>query len=249
MPRGGRLTISTETVQLPDPLPTGSNEIGPGPYVRVTVADTGCGMPPEVQARVFEPFFTTKGPGKGTGLGLATVYGIVRQAGGAITVASEPGAGTTFRILLPAVREVPVGQGPDGPAAPRRGTETVLVAEDEAGVRDVARAMLGMQGYTVLVARTGAEAVRIASGHPGPIDLLLTDVVMPDLGGRALAEVVRRHRPRARVMYMSGYTDDAVIRSGIESSRDWFIQKPFTPHALARRVREVLDSPAVPPGG
>jgi two-component system cell cycle sensor histidine kinase/response regulator CckA len=243
MPGGGRLLIATEVVDHTDVLPTASGEVGPGRYVRVSVTDTGAGMPPEVLTRIFEPFFTTKGPGRGTGLGLATVYGIVRQAGGAITVESEPRRGTTFRILLPVVKEAATGPKSAVITVAPRGTETVLIAEDEDGVRDVAAAMLAMQGYQVLVAETGADAVRIASDHPDPIHVLLTDVVMPDLGGRALAEAVRSLRPGIRVLYMSGYTDDAVIRSGVEAARDRFIQKPFTPLSLARRVREVLDAP------
>ncbi|VTT99254.1 multi-sensor hybrid histidine kinase : Multi-sensor hybrid histidine kinase OS=Chthoniobacter flavus Ellin428 GN=CfE428DRAFT_3487 PE=4 SV=1: PAS: PAS_4: PAS_3: GAF: PAS_4: PAS_3: HisKA: HATPase_c: Response_reg [Gemmataceae bacterium] len=243
MPAGGRLSITTEVADRPDRLPTG---IPPGAYVRVSVADTGSGIPPEVQARIFEPFFTTKGPGKGTGLGLATVYGIVRQAGGVIVVESPPGAGTTFRILLPVVPGSPTRAQSAAISVAPRGTETVLIAEDEDGVRNLASAVLENQGYKVLLARTGAEAVKVADEHPGPIDLLLTDVVMPDLGGRALAEVVRGRRPGVRVMYMSGYTDDAVIRSGVEAARDWFIQKPYTPLSLARRVREALDGSADP---
>jgi len=243
MPGGGRLSITTDVLNLPKAVPTEAGLMGPGPCVRVSVTDNGTGMTPAVKARIFEPFFTTKGPRKGTGLGLATVYGIVRQAGGVISVESEPGAGTTFRILMPIVANqsaVPKSTVLD--VAPR-GTETVLIAEDEVGVRDVAAAMLRMQGYKVLVAETGAEAMRIASERVEPIHLLLTDVIMPDLGGRALAAAVRVQRPGVRVMYMSGYTDDAIIRSGIEASRDWFIQKPFTPLSLARRVRELLDAP------
>lgn len=241
MPNGGLLSIITQAVELTDGQLTELGEIGPGRYVSVTVSDTGTGIPPEVQTHIFEPFFTTKGPGKGTGLGLATVYGIVRQANGMITVESRPEVGTTFRILLPAVTESPVNSNSVGINIAPLGIETILIAEDEAGVRKVAAAMLRMQGYKVLVAETGAEAVQLASEHPAPIHLLLTDVVMPDFGGRALAEEVCRLRPEAQVMYMSGYTSDAVIRSGVESSQDWFIQKPFTPLSLARRVREVLD--------
>ncbi len=211
--------------------------IDSGRYVGVSVIDTGRGIPPHVKDRIFEPFFTTKGPGKGTGLGLATVYGIVRQAGGGIVVESEPGRGTTFRILLPAVQHVPTGPKSDVITIAPRGTETILIAEDEEGVRNIASTILGIQGYTVLVAETGAEAVKMISEHSAPIHLLLTDVVMPDFGGRALAEVIRKARPEISVMYMSGYTDDAVVRSGVESSQDCFVQKPFTPLVLARRVR------------
>lgn len=244
MPDGGRLTITTETVTLPSPhYPTWAGS-PPGTYVQVSVADTGMGMSAEVQSRIFEPFYTTKGPGKGTGLGLAMVYGIVHQAGGTIVVDSELGRGTTFRILLRAECEAFSSSGTAALTMAPRGTETVLIAEDEAAVRNVARAILEAQGYTVLTAETGNEASRIVAEHPGSIDLLLTDVVMPELGGRPLVEAARHTRPGLHVLYMSGYTDDAILRSDVESSKDAFIQKPFTPLTLARRVREVLDSPA-----
>jgi two-component system, cell cycle sensor histidine kinase and response regulator CckA len=242
MPGGGRLTITTEIMTPPEELLTESAESLRGPCVRVSVADTGAGMPPEVKVRIFEPFFTTKGPGKGTGLGLATVYGIVRQAGGTIMVESEPGRGTTFRIFLPVVLEQAATLKSAVINDAPRGTETVVIAEDESEVRNIASMILKIQGYEVLVAGTGAEAIEVVAGHPSPIHLLLTDVVMPDLGGRALAETVRSRRPEVAVLYMSGYTDDDVIRSGVEAARDWFIQKPFTPLSLARRVREVLDA-------
>ncbi len=246
MPDGGRLTITTAVAELPEEGSTESAVVGPGRYVRVTVADNGMGMSPEVRARIFEPFFTTKGPGRGTGLGLATVYGIMRQAGGAIAVESEPGDGATFHLLLPAVQDPSAAPESAVHLVAPRGTETILLVEDEGGVREVAAAMLRMQGYDVVVAESGAEALQILSEHPGPIHLLLTDVVMPEVGGRKLAQVVRQQRSGIRVLYMSGYTDDAVIRAGIESLRDSFIQKPFTPLSLARRVRDVLDGPADP---
>ncbi len=242
MPAGGRLSIITDVLAMPDEMPIDSEQFVRGPCVRLSISDTGTGIPPELRDRIFEPFFTTKGPGMGTGLGLATVYGIVAQAGGTIVVESEPGVGTTFRIMLPVVREQPAGPKSAVINVAPRGTETILIAEDEGTVRDVARVMLEIQGYKVLVAETGAEALRIASEYPDPIHLLLTDVVMPDFGGRAVAEGVRGQRPEVRVLYMSGYTDDAVIRSGVEAAQDWFIQKPFTPLSLARRVRDVLDA-------
>ncbi|HEY1066977.1 MAG TPA: ATP-binding protein, partial [Pirellulales bacterium] len=195
LPHGGRITIRTETIELAAPLRADCGEIAPGRYVQVSVADGGAGMTPEVQARIFEPFFTTKGPGKGTGLGLAMVYGIVRQANGTITVESQLGVGTTFRILLRAEQE-PVGRqkSSSSKAAPR-GTETVLIVEDEGGVGNFARDVLETHGYTVLAADTGTAALRILREHSGAIDLLLTDVVMPDVGGREVAEHARRRRP------------------------------------------------------
>jgi two-component system cell cycle sensor histidine kinase/response regulator CckA len=242
MPGGGRLTITTAEVELTSGR-SSDTAIAAGHYVRLSVTDTGTGMPPEVKARIFEPFFTTKGPSKGTGLGLATVYGIVRQAGGDIEPESELGAGTTFRILLPAVRGAVAGPTAVVNDVAPRGSESILLVEDEKGVRDVAAAMLGTLGYRVIVAESGAEAARIVTEHPGQIDLLLTDVVMPDLGGRTLAAIVRAQRPGVQVLFMSGYTDDAIIRSGIESAQEWFIQKPIARLTLARRLREVLDGP------
>jgi two-component system, cell cycle sensor histidine kinase and response regulator CckA len=242
MPEGGSLSISTKPVDLVEGISAGSEMVPPGTYVQITVKDDGSGMTPDVQARIFEPFFTTKGPGKGTGLGLATAYGIVRQAGGTILVESEPGMGATFRILLPADAQAADAPATGGPSIAPRGTETVLIAEDEGGVRRIARTILEMQGYAVLCAESGREVMRIVAEYPDPIHLLLTDVVMPDFGGRVIADEVRRRRPGIGILYMSGYTDDAILRHGVESSRDAFIQKPFTPLTLARRVREVLDS-------
>ncbi len=242
MPRGGRLTISTEVVAKTAVSPAETGELGPGLFVRIRVSDTGIGMTPEVRARLFEPFFTTKGPGRGTGLGLATVYGIVRQAGGAISVETEPGAGTTFEILFPAVVGDPKTTPTSSPGAMPGGTETVLVAEDEDGVREVVRQILGRLGYTVHIARTQDEAVRMLSDLTCRVDLLLTDVVMPDVGGRELADLARRHRPGIRVLFMSGYTDDLVLLKGVGEAQAPFIQKPFAPRTLARRVRETLDT-------
>ncbi len=167
---------------------------------------------------------------------------IVRQAGGALIVESEQGRGTTFRILLPVAKEALTSQSSAAATIAPSGAETILIAEDEGGVRRIASMILELQGYIVLVAESGAEAVRIVAEHSGPIHLLLTDVVMPDFGGSVLAEIARNERPELRVLYMSGYTDDAVVRSGVEAERDWFIQKPFTVLSLARRVREVLDA-------
>lgn len=242
MPTGGQLTISSSRVTLPDKDVPESNELAPGKYVRVMVADTGCGIPPDVRSRIFEPFYTTKGVGKGTGLGLSTVYGIVRQAGGTINVDSELNQGTVFRILLPAVLHTTTGGPTEVLTVAPRGTETVLLVEDEADVREIARLILEIQGYSVLVAGSSAEALRIEAVQKGPIDLLVTDVVMPDAGGRVLAEKLRGRRPQIKVLFMSGYTDDAMIRNGVETAREYFIQKPFTPLSLARKVRETIDS-------
>ncbi|VTT99410.1 hypothetical protein, partial : Putative uncharacterized protein OS=uncultured Desulfobacterium sp. GN=N47_I07050 PE=4 SV=1: PAS_4: HisKA: HATPase_c: Response_reg [Gemmataceae bacterium] len=240
MPRGGRLTVRTRNVEV-----AAGADRRPGPYAELAVSDTGVGMTDEVRAKIFEPFFTTKDVGQGTGLGLATVHGIVSQAGGYIDVATEPGQGTTFSVLLPAV---------DGPAArPEvraaatgvpRGSETVLLVEDELAVRRLARAALEGVGYRVLEAGSGAEAVRIADQCADPIDLLVTDVVMPGMGGVDVAAAVRARRPATPVLFVSGYTDDDIVRYGLGGDGTAFLQKPFTPQSLARKVRAVLDAPA-----
>jgi PAS domain S-box-containing protein len=243
MPRGGRLTIETRNLELDDTYLRDHADARAGPHVVLSVTDTGCGMPPEVRAKVFEPFFTTKGPGKGTGLGLATVYGIVTQSGGHIAVYSEVGVGTTFKVYLPRVEQADeVPETPSKKLAPPRGTETILLAEDEAGVRALAGYVLASCGYTVLEAIDGADAVRVAAGYAGPIHLLITDVVMPGEGGRAVAEHVAQRHPGVRVLFMSGYTDDAVIRHGVLREGMNFLQKPFAPLALALKAREVLDA-------
>ena len=240
MPTGGVLRIETSLVDVTtaedtaDPAPAGR-------YVQVTVSDTGVGMSADVRARIFDPFFTTKDVGKGTGLGLATVYGIVRQAGGTILVESERGRGATFRVRLPAL-DVPDASEPGLPGTSPKGSECVLLVEDEEGVRRLARLALEMQGYRVLAAASASEALAMAGSHDGSIDLLVTDVVMPGAGGRQLADELRRHRPDLRVLYMSGYTDDAIVRHGVEANIDAFLQKPFTPLSIARKVREVIDA-------
>jgi len=227
MPGGGRLTIEAANMVV---------EARPGRYVMLAVSDTGIGMDEQTKARVFEPFFTTKESGKGTGLGLATVYGIVKQAGGFITVDSEPGRGTTFKVYLPRVDEpVAPAIARPAPAEPRRGTETVLVAEDAPSVRLVTRQVLERYGYTVLEAPTGDIALRLAAKHHGPIHLLLTDVVMPGLSGRQLAGQLSLLRSEMKVLYVSGYAD--TVEPGAA-----YLQKPFAPEALARRVRDVLDA-------
>ncbi len=240
MPRGGRLTIQTRNLRVDV---SDSSGVVPGPYVLLAVADTGCGMDEATQARLFEPFFTTKGPGRGTGLGLATVHGIVQQAGGHIAVESAPGRGTTFRIYLPRVEAVgPTRKSQQGAHLRPGGRETILLVEDESAVRALVRAVLQDGGYQVLEARDGREALQMVEQYPGPIHLLVSDVVMPELGGRELADRLAGLRPDLKILYLSGYTDDAVLRHGVREAEAVLLQKPFTPDALALTVREVLDA-------
>jgi two-component system, cell cycle sensor histidine kinase and response regulator CckA len=216
--------------------------VRPGHYASLTVSDTGCGMDEETRLRIFEPFFTTKEFGKGTGLGLSTVYGIVKQSEGNIWVYSEKGVGTTFKVYLPRVDKVAAEEKlvqKEGEFS--RGTETVLLVEDEEMVKNVAREVLEMQGYHVLEARDGAEARAISTEHKGPIHLLLTDVVMPGMSGREVAEELLRTRPQMKVLYMSGYTGDAIVHHGVLDEGVAFIEKPFSPDTLARRLRDVLE--------
>jgi len=247
MPRGGRLSIRTANVVLDKSYARRRKEVAPGPYVMISVSDTGHGMDAEVQSHLFEPFFTTKEKGKGTGLGLSTAYSIVKQTGGHIVVESAPGKGSTFKIYLPRTEEPPA---PPAPSQPRsveaelpRGVETVLLAEDEEVVRSLAREILRSAGYTVLEAENGEEALKVAASHPGPIHLLLTDVIMPRIGGPALARRLQPLRPDMRVLFMSGYTDGDISSYGGLGSETSLLQKPFQPMALARRVREILESP------
>jgi signal transduction histidine kinase len=242
MPRGGGLTVETADVVLGAGDARADAEVRPGRYVLLAVSDTGCGMGEEVRRRLFEPFFTTKGPGQGTGLGLAAVYGIVRQSGGHIRVHSEVGRGAAFKIYLPAVEEAAPAEAPEegAPAAPP-GAGTILVAEDDDQVRALTVSALRSSGYAVLEARDGEQAVGVCRTHAGPVDLLLTDVVMPGMSGREAAEAAKRLRPGLRVLFVSGYTDDAVVRHGVLRAEAAFLQKPFTAEALASKVRGVLE--------
>ncbi len=242
MPRGGKLTIETGNVFLDEEYARRHVAVSSGQYVMLAVSDTGTGMDEETQARIFEPFFTTKELGKGTGLGLSTVYGIVKQSGGSIWVYSEPGRGTTFKVYLPLVGEG--GQEyrrRDEVEEAVRGTETVLLAEDEEVVLRLAREVLETYGYRVLEAANGGAALLICERHEEPIHLLITDVVMPEMSGRELADRLASLRPDMKVLYMSGYTDNAIVHQGVLDEEANFIQKPFAPRLLARKVREVLD--------
>ena len=243
MPDGGKLTLETSNLEVDEEYSASHLDIKPGPFVQFAVTDTGCGMDDMTKARIFEPFFTTKEIGKGTGLGLSTVYGIVKQSGGNIGVYSEPGHGTTFRIYLPRVQ--PAGAAAQAtPAITTRttGAETILVVEDDAAIRSIAKRILGSAGYAVLTATSAAEALLLFDSHQGKIHLLLTDVVMPQMGGRALAERMAVSHSGIKVLYMSGYTDDAIAHHGTLDPGTHFIAKPFSVADLTRKVRETLDS-------
>jgi len=242
MPSGGTLTITTQDVELDEAFTARHPSVVPGPHVMLAVSDTGVGMDEATRTRIFEPFFTTKEPGKGTGLGLSTVYGIVKQSGGSICVYSELGKGTTFKIYLPRVEEVAQEDQPARSAMPVHGTETVLIVEDEEAVRRVARRILESAGYTVLTAANPGEALLLLERHQEPVHLMLSDVVMPGMSGRDLAARIADIRPQIRILYMSGYTDDAILQRGVLDHAMHFIPKPYTPAELQRKVREVLDS-------
>jgi len=241
MPQGGLLTVRTSNVVLDDDDASEHADVRPGPFVTLSVIDTGVGMTPETQRKIFEPFFTTKGTSEGTGLGLATSDGIVRQSGGHMVVTSELGRGSTFMVYLPRVGEEVLSAVAAPTLRPPLGTETILLAEDEPGLREITREILEEHGYVVIEAGSGDGALKCAAEFPGDIGLLLTDVVMPRMGGRELAERLTVLRPRLRVMFMSGYTDDAVVRHGVLSTSAAFIQKPFGSETLLAKIREVLE--------
>jgi len=240
MSAGGTLTIQTEKIVVDENHHRGPTFIRPGHYVMLSVSDTGMGMDKETQSRIFEPFFTTKEKGKGTGLGLSTVYGIVKQTGGYVMVQSEAGRGATFQIYLPRVDGVAEKHSVPVPHAALGGNETVLLVEDEESVRQLVRETLASKGYEVMEAENGEDGVAIAARHNGKIDLVITDVVMPGMGGRELVKQLAQTRPETKVLYLSGYTEDAIVSEGTIESGAAFLQKPFTLQNLSRKVREVL---------
>jgi len=243
MPEGGTITIETANVKVDESFSQMHRAVPPGDYVVLSVSDTGAGMDPETQSHLFEPFFTTKPKGLGTGLGLATIYGIIKQSGGHIWAYSELEHGTTFKIYLPRVEGQPAAAEREPPALERpRGSETILLVEDEAMVRRLARTVLQESGYRVLEAANGPEALSTAKQHQGSIDLLVTDVVMPRMSGREVADRLTSQRPKMKVLFMSGHTEDAIIHHGVLEEQFAFLPKPFTPGALSIKVREALDT-------
>jgi two-component system, cell cycle sensor histidine kinase and response regulator CckA len=244
---GGRLTLETVDVVLDDAYARHHPGVRPGRYVMVAVSDTGHGMDAATQKRIFEPFFTTKPKGQGTGLGLATAYGIARQSGGHISVYSEPGRGATFKVYLPQSEQVEE-YAPASPTAARalRGSETILLVEDEEFVREFVHRALSRYGYTVHAVEDASKALEFGRAHAGGIDLILTDVVLPDMSGRIMAGELQQRHAESKVLFMSGYTDDAIVHHGVLDAEMWFLQKPFTADAIAAKVRDVLDAPRGP---
>ena len=245
MPRGGVLTIETSSVELDENYVATRTTMKPGQYVALVVSDNGMGMDDATLARLFQPFFTTKGQGQGTGLGMTMVLSIVKQSGGGVEVYSEPGKGTSVKVYLPRIDQRAVAETEAPRAKAVRASETILLVEDEDLVRNLVRDTLRGEGYTVLDAPSAEQARRISASHKRPIHLLITDVVMPKEGGRALAESLTPRRPAMKVLFMSGYTDQAVVASGLLSGECHFIQKPFTPAALSRKVRELLEGDGI----
>ena len=243
MPQGGRLTLKTSNALLDERYAQVHPGVRPGPYALLAVSDSGVGMSPEASAHLFEPFFTTKPTGEGAGLGLATVYGIVKQAGGHVSVHSEPGRGTSFEIYLPRTEETAAPFRPLPAPREHRGSETVLLVEDAPAVRELAARALTEAGYRVLQAGNAREALEAAEVEAGPVHLLLTDVVMPDTSGHKLAEALKQARPAIRVLYMSGYAEDTIVHHGVLEPGVNFLGKPFTPSSLQEKVRQVLDAP------
>ena len=248
MPDGGTLVIETSNIVLGEAYHTEHRQVPPGPYVMLAVTDTGEGMSPEVRARIFEPFYTTKELGKGTGLGLATVYGMVKHAGGWIWVYSEPKRGTTFKVYFPQTDQA-VSIGAPAPPARLEGNETIVVVEDQAEVRALAVAGLAHYGYVAYGFSTGKEVFAFCEDFAGSIDVLVTDVIMPDMNGREVARKVAELRPEARILFVSGYTTNVIVHGGVLDRGVEYLQKPFTPDTLARKIREVLARPHGPSGG
>ena len=240
MPKGGTLTIETKNVTLDSMYTARHITVKPGPYVLLAVGDNGTGMDAATQKRLFEPFFTTKGAGRGTGLGLSTVFGIAKQSGGSVDVYSEPGRGSCFKVYLPRIDQPVAIEAEAAEAQPWRGSETILLVEDDDAVRGLVRETLERYGYKVLDSPGPVEARRLVEKQRGPVHLLITDVVMPKISGRELAEQLVRDRPTLKVLYMSGYTDNAIVNSGLLTKDVAFLQKPFTPSALIEKVKEVL---------
>lgn len=244
MAQGGNITVRLENIALDDQACAALGDLHAGDYAMLSVSDTGSGMNEETLSHIFEPFYTTKGVEKGTGLGLSTVFGIVKQSGGEIKVESEPGKGTIFRIYLPQVEAPIPAEEIESLSSTIEGNETILLVEDEDIIREMLKRVLERLGYTVLVAQHGGEALRIAENHEGPIDLIVTDVVMPQMSGHELVQRLVPYRSEMSVLYMSGYDDEMVADQGLANSEEWFLQKPFGPKAVGKKIREILDKPA-----